>query len=139
MLSLNARLYHVTATIRFYLRALVGVYPCAVLKPETNSNTSGPIRTRVASQRSEPYQQPNQVPQRAVTTAATTARVGVPKFLVTSCQCNNNINPPPPSDLQVAQNTTPMLFVPFSISSFVPPLPGATLHANNCSPSKVII
>ncbi|XP_044765661.1 nucleolysin TIA-1 isoform X2 [Coccinella septempunctata] len=29
-----------------------------------------------------------------------------------------------------------MLFVPFSISSFVPPINGATLHANNCSPSK---
>ncbi|KAL3290257.1 hypothetical protein HHI36_023607 [Cryptolaemus montrouzieri] len=119
--------------------SLVGVYPCAVLKPETDTSTAGPIRNRVASQRPQPYQIPNQISQAGTTTAATTARVGVPKLLVTSCQCNNNINPqPPPNEYQVAQNSTPMLFVPFSISSFAPPLTGATLHANNCSPSKVI-
>lgn len=115
--------------------SLVGVYPCAVLKPETETSAPGPVRSRTSTQRPQPYQIPSQITQPATTTAATTARVGLPKVLVASCQCNN-INPPPVVT-EVAQTTTPMLFVPFSISSFVPPINGGTLHANNCSPSKV--
>lgn len=129
--------------------SLVGVYPCAVWKPRranspsatstsSAATASGPVRTRVTeSSRTQPYQTVHRHCQSyqdnsSSTTAA--ARVQPPQLLVTACSCNNNNNTA--AELQVATNTTPMVFVPFSMPNYAPPMAASALYTN-CSPSKV--
>lgn len=172
--------------------SLVGVYPCAVWKPQrvnsptNNSSTTsiGPIRnTRTTTNRLVPYttnnlqQQPQQQPQQQqqqnsvqiqipLQQSTTTVPIAgicpvehsttVPPIqqtapiIVKACNCNNtssngiNINRNTnnstnnnvPTEVQGAQ-TTQMLFVPFSVPSFAPPMTASTLQNNNYSPSKV--
>ncbi|KYB29608.1 hypothetical protein TcasGA2_TC031488 [Tribolium castaneum] len=125
--------------------SLVGVYPCAVWKPRHAANScttssTGPVRSRVtAPARSQPYptQQVQvhhcQGHQEATTTTTAAARVQPPQLLVTACSCNNNNNT---AELQVATNNTPMVFVPFSMPSYAPPMAASALYTNSCSPSK---
>ena len=129
--------------------SLVGVYPCAVWKPHRASSpcttSTGPVRTRVAgTARNQPYpaqsgqvhhcQGHQEAPAATATTNTAAARVQPPQLLVTACSCNNNNTT---AELQVATNTTPMVFVPFSMPSYAPPMAAGALYTNNCSPSKV--
>lgn len=128
--------------------SLVGVYPCAVWKPRNNCDQTGPVRTRVAENvRSQPYPQQNlpttQTSCHAHNTTSTTAaaRVQPPQLLVTACSCRetNNVSREviPQLTNTTTTTTTPMLFVPFSVPNYAPPITGTAIHSN-CSPSKVI-
>ncbi|KAH0821246.1 hypothetical protein GEV33_001545 [Tenebrio molitor] len=120
--------------------SLVGVYPCAVWKPRRATSpctaSTGPVRTRVAGPaRNQPYPTHHcQGHQDSSTTNTAAARVQPPQLLVTACSCNNNNT----AELQVATNNTPMVFVPFSMPSYAPPMAAGALYTNNCSPSKII-
>lgn len=123
--------------------SLVGVYPaCAVWKPRcsctNNSNNSnsqpGPVRSRVANvARPHPYHQHQQVlAHQPAGTAATTAAAGVqqtPQLLVTACSCREGVGTAELIPQAAAVGTTPMIFVPFTVPSFV---------ASGCSPSSKV-
>lgn len=151
--------------------SLVGVYPCAVLKPDNSTTTSvatGPIRnTTRTNNRSVPYPTPAatvHIPVQPITQAIpqtvpqtltpatvvdlsqkpnieqnqTTINLAQPtQVVVAACNCSNRNNAANSStaDSQ-ATTSTQMLFVPFTVPSFAPPIAATTLQSN-CSPSKV--
>lgn len=147
--------------------SLIGVYPCAVWKPENNSSsaattgitgttgTTGPIRNcHRTTNRLAPYPPTQQtvqvqipvqpsvvgIPQQQLTEPnQTTVNLAQPaQVVVASCSCkqnNNNQIAGSSTDIQATQST-PMLFVPFTVPSFAPPM-AATALQTNCSPSKV--
>lgn len=101
--------------------SLVGVYPCAVWKPQScpcaGTDAGGAIRSRLASTvRSAPYPQPASLYQ------AEPCRCRAPEE--TTCEA---AQAPAPA------STTPMLFVPFSVPSYGPHL--ALASNNSVSPS----
>lgn len=129
--------------------SLVGVYPCAVWKPRcsscnnnnnNNSNSQpGPVRSRVANTaRPHPYlqhqhQQQQVFTQNSAATTANTAAAGVqqtPQLLVTACSCREGVGTATAEFMPQAATvgTTPMIFVPFTVPSFV----------NGCSPSSKV-
>lgn len=119
--------------------SLVGVYPCAVWKPRrADTSNVGPVRSRVTGAvRTQPY-------HRQEVSSSTTATAGLqtPQVLVTACSCRGGGSGGGTSSEAVLPQPTvgpqaPMLFVPFTVPNFAPPMTGATLHTNNCSPSKV--
>lgn len=129
--------------------SLVGVYPCAVLKPETTTSTTttttvGPVR--ISNRHTNLHPQP--YPSQSVTLnkptehqRLTTSNLAQPaQIVVTSCTCGKNNNTPAvattPTEVQGSATATPMLFVPFNVPNFAPPMAATTLQSN-CSPSKV--
>lgn len=128
--------------------SLVGVYPCAVWKPRNNCDQAGPVRARVADNvRSQPYPQPstqnlpstqNCCQSQNTTSTTATARLQPPQILVTACSCRETNNVQREVIPQLTNTTSPMLFVPFSVPNFAPPITGTAIHSN-CSPSKVTL
>lgn len=126
--------------------SLVGVYPCAVWKPNSNSTSTttpattaaGPIRNRTTT-RPAPYQQ--RPVQQVTVNQPVVPQVPVVQnnpVVVTTCVCNKTPNKPNNNiEAPSTSNNTQMLFVPFTVPSFAPPITANTLQTNNCSPSKV--
>ncbi|KAL1492321.1 hypothetical protein ABEB36_010582 [Hypothenemus hampei] len=128
--------------------SLVGVYPCAVWQPQTQTgqDSIGPIRNqRDTNNRSTPY--PSQSVQIPVQIAVQpqTNTVVQPQVVLTACNCTNTEKEKTSSAEQqssapaTSSTTTPMLFVPFTVPAFAPTMAAtAVTTMPNMGTPKVI-
>lgn len=131
--------------------SLVGVYPCAVWQPQsqTQQDSIGPIRNqRDTNNISAPYpRQTLQIPVQIPVQPQANTVVQPTQVVVSSCNCSNtsgntqnkeSVTQPEVQSLTApysSTTTTPMLLVPFTVPTFAPTMAATvTSLPNMCIP-----